>query len=80
MPSPENIDERIANLLLAKQETSVDCVFTYLKVGFTRCRIVRTRRVNLNENYSFGLDQARASLQIAETFMWRVKQTHPEFD
>ena len=79
-PSPEDIDERIANLLLANHETSVDCVFTYLTVGLTCCRIVRTRQVNLNENYSFGLDRARAALQIAEAFMWRVKPKHPDFD
>jgi hypothetical protein len=80
MPSPAHIDERIHNLLLSKNRTAVECVFAYLTVGLTCCRIVRTRRDNLNEKCSAGIEQARTLLQIAEKFMWRVKQTHPEFD
>jgi hypothetical protein len=80
MPSTERIRDHILSLSGINHKLAVDCVFIYLQVGLTRCRIVRSRRAILNENYSVGLGQAEAALILAERLMWQLKPKHPEFD
>jgi hypothetical protein len=80
MLSIEHIEDRIASLSEINHNMAVDCVLTYLQIGLTRCRIVRSRRDIFQENYSDGLEQAGAALTLAERIMWRIKPRHPEFD
>jgi hypothetical protein len=76
MPSQAS---RIARVLGASQDAATALVFADLALGRTFCKLAVTSRDDA-QRYRFDLMSARQAHAIAEKYMWRLKQVHPQFD
>jgi EAL domain-containing protein (putative c-di-GMP-specific phosphodiesterase class I) len=76
----ESIERHVAQLTERSRQVAVDFVLVELTAGLTRCRQVRQSQAMSEEKKAWHIAQARLALEVAESTMWKLGLTHPEFD
>jgi hypothetical protein len=82
MDSPDlgSIQINLERLQHRNRDVAVGFIYTELLTGLSSCRIIRNSRIIPERKKAWHFEYAKKALQDAESAMWKLRLSHPEFD
>jgi hypothetical protein len=76
----EALQANLKRLSQRNRDIAVSYIYTELLTGLLSCRFIRNTEIIPDAKKTWHLEYARKALEHAETAMWKLQLSHPEFD